>query len=425
MYDVEDVTLTDEQKFMISEGQVLWVENHMSKEWRALIESGGPLADSDEYADADAVAGSTQASRSPVFQNEERGGGRRHAGAGEWGPDASALPTCVYCPICKRGFRKRGNLRVHMRIHSGERPERCAEPGCKETFMWKSGLTRHRRVTGHRAANPEAIAATSTRAASKQMRGRMQNPETAPRAHGATSSGKRLRSAPVQAWQPSLLDGYHPVGVPPPWPTTLTSTSAIAGGIPASGDVVWTGPGRGTWPPPGTTGHGEGVLWAGGAACYARQTTHDRGLLLHDREEQRITEMCDLLAVTRGGSRAQQQPIVWADLAQGIPFDRAAAHCEALGHRDTELDGSNDPQICVDGFNGVHMGVPIYPASMASVPCPATGLALRTSRGINIRGEIPKDYVGKFVGRASPAVLEALNRAHGRTLRAESEINRF
>ena len=48
------------------------------------------------------------------------------------------------CLICHRKFSDRSNLRVHQRIHSGEKPYSC--PTCDKRFTHSSSLKSHLRT---------------------------------------------------------------------------------------------------------------------------------------------------------------------------------------------------------------------------------------------------------------------------------------
>lgn len=58
--------------------------------------------------------------------------------------------TSFRCGICGQSFTLRGNLRTHMRIHSGERPYRCTV--CGKSFGRRATLVRH--VRSHTGEKP-------------------------------------------------------------------------------------------------------------------------------------------------------------------------------------------------------------------------------------------------------------------------------
>ena len=50
------------------------------------------------------------------------------------------------CDQCSSSFSNNGQLRGHLRIHTGERPFRCVYPNCEKTFTRNEELTRHKRI---------------------------------------------------------------------------------------------------------------------------------------------------------------------------------------------------------------------------------------------------------------------------------------
>ena len=55
-------------------------------------------------------------------------------------------PKKYRCEECGACFSNNGQLRGHVRIHTGERPYACPHPGCGKTFTRNEELTRHKRI---------------------------------------------------------------------------------------------------------------------------------------------------------------------------------------------------------------------------------------------------------------------------------------
>lgn len=55
-------------------------------------------------------------------------------------------PKKYKCPHCNVGFSNNGQLKGHIRIHTGERPFKCDVKDCGKTFTRNEELTRHKRI---------------------------------------------------------------------------------------------------------------------------------------------------------------------------------------------------------------------------------------------------------------------------------------
>ncbi|KAJ8316480.1 hypothetical protein KUTeg_006494 [Tegillarca granosa] len=87
-------------------------------------------------------------------------------------PDANGGDFPTRCTICNKIFSHKGNLKIHMRIHSDERPFKC--PYCQKRFTMKQNMEIHIRI--HTGEKPFKCDQCDHRFTTKQqMQKHMQN----------------------------------------------------------------------------------------------------------------------------------------------------------------------------------------------------------------------------------------------------------
>lgn len=79
------------------------------------------------------------------------------------GPDVDLRFKCEF-QICQKEFRRRYNLKVHMRKHTGETPYTCRYSGCGKKYLWRSSMAHHLKV--HESASNSTDAANKNNAES-------------------------------------------------------------------------------------------------------------------------------------------------------------------------------------------------------------------------------------------------------------------
>ena len=49
------------------------------------------------------------------------------------------------CAVCLKYFKRKGDLDIHSKVHTGERPYPCRNYGCSQAFKTSSNRMRHER----------------------------------------------------------------------------------------------------------------------------------------------------------------------------------------------------------------------------------------------------------------------------------------
>eukprot|EP00092_Neocalanus_flemingeri_P089211 GFUD01112868.1.p1 GENE.GFUD01112868.1~~GFUD01112868.1.p1 ORF type:complete len:572 (-),score=158.56 GFUD01112868.1:57-1715(-) len=61
-------------------------------------------------------------------------------------PDDPVVGSEFTCPVCDKEFKRKGDVKIHRKVHSGVRPHPCRNIGCAQAFKTSSNRLRHERI---------------------------------------------------------------------------------------------------------------------------------------------------------------------------------------------------------------------------------------------------------------------------------------
>lgn len=71
------------------------------------------------------------------------------------GPNIARSRTKHICKQCGKTFKRAHNLKIHGRLHNGDRPYGCPFPECEKEFRWKSSIVSH--INWHRTKRGDVL----------------------------------------------------------------------------------------------------------------------------------------------------------------------------------------------------------------------------------------------------------------------------
>lgn len=116
--------------------------------------------------------------------------------------------VCTGSKDCTRSFKRRWNLKEHMRKHSDERPFICRVPGCNRSYKWRSSRKHHsdlheRKRAQQTTPGPLANATSISIPEATDPSIKTEDPEIHPR---LSALPPNIISPPLHAYNPEDLD---------------------------------------------------------------------------------------------------------------------------------------------------------------------------------------------------------------------------